>query len=153
MTLRQELKNCNEKAQLERDIFTKYKNEKEKEIKQIWLKKEIEFKESLKTSIQQDIEEFENDMDKQNEIKFQKLYAMFNDEKKELQKEIKQQKLDLIKKDGLEIQIKMLKKQCKELQDENENLQAHLEMREVISQAYDTPPKTFKNDNISSNKY
>jgi len=78
---------------------------------------------------------------------------IFEADKKELHKEIKKQKLEMIKKDEQVMQMKILKKQCKELQEKNENLQTNFEIRELNSQAYETPQKTFQNDNVSKDKY
>merc|ERR1712034_249239 len=151
--LRQELKNCNDKAELERNIFKEYKTEKEKEITKMRSNEENEFKEQLKASIQKDIEEFEKNMDEKNENKFLLMKEIFEGDKKELHKEIKKQKLEMLKKDEQIMQMKILKKQCKELQEKNENLQTNLEIRELNSQAYETPKKTFQNDNVSIDKY
>jgi hypothetical protein len=153
MTLRQELKNCNDKAELERNIFKEYKTEKEKEITKMRSNEEKQFKEQLKASIQQDIEEFEKNMDEKNEKKFQLMKEIFEADKKELHKEIKKQKLEMLKKDEQVMQMRILKKQCKELQEKNENLQTNLEIRGLNSQVYETPKKIFQNDNVSKDKY
>jgi len=89
-SLTQELKFCNDENEARRDIFKEYKNEKEKEMKQMQLNW-IKDLENSRTSIQRDIETYGNDIDEKNDVKIKKLKESYDTEIKQLEKEIYRQ--------------------------------------------------------------